>query len=125
MSGDAEFVAFGVVHDDVAQVVAVPLLADHHGPGRDQFGNLLPDEPGSLGHVPGTWAGHPDVDVHAVLGRLAFGHLEEADGRTPAVGVDDRRIAGFVEAGFFDVASPSAQKWAVRWGSPCSPPRGP
>jgi hypothetical protein len=48
-SADAELVALGVEHDDVAEFVAVEVLAD---------------------------LGHPDVDMQAVLRGLGFRNLE-------------------------------------------------
>lgn len=54
VSSDAELVALGVLHDDVPEDVAVPLLADHRRAGGDQLGDFLPDQSGALDHVPGA-----------------------------------------------------------------------
>jgi hypothetical protein len=72
-SSDAELVALGVMHDDVPEDVAVPLLADHRRAGGNQLGHFLLDQSGALGHVLGAWTGHPDIDMHTVLGGLALG----------------------------------------------------
>jgi hypothetical protein len=36
--------------------------------------------------------------------RLPLGHLEETNGRAPAIRVDDGRVGGLIEIGFLDIA---------------------
>nr|WP_157746455.1 hypothetical protein [Micromonospora inositola] len=36
--------------------------------------------------------------------RVPLGHLEETNGRAPAIQVDDGRVVGLVETGFLDIA---------------------
>src|SRR4051794_13653615 len=43
-------------------------------PPATNSGTFLPDQSGALGHVPGAWTGHPDIDMHTVLGVLALWH---------------------------------------------------
>jgi hypothetical protein len=58
--------------------LTVELLAHDPGADRQQPGHLCADQPLSLRHVQGPFTGHPDVDVHAVLGGLSLGRLPDA-----------------------------------------------
>ena len=101
---DAELVALRVEHHDVAEVLAVGLLADDASPRRRRARQPWPGSVARVRPGPGRLAGQPDVDVHPVLRRLRFGHLEEADRRTQAVRVDDRRTELVLVARLGDVA---------------------
>src|SRR4029079_16909461 len=82
MSVDAELVAFGILH--------------HHEVAPEVFDALdllraEPDEARRLGVVGSAVARRPgaDVEMHAVLRRLRFGHLLEEHARLDAVRVAD------------------------------------
>ncbi len=73
-------------------------------PAATSSATLRPDPLLAHGRVDRALARDADVDVHPVLGGLALGNPEEADGRPRAVGVDDRGTVGLVVARFRDVA---------------------
>jgi hypothetical protein len=100
----AKLVIFGIVHHHVSKVIAVGLFSAGRGPSGDQFGHLRADELLPFGHIPWRLSGYPDVEVHPVLGRFRLGHLEETDGWTLTVRIDDRCAHGVVIAGFGHIA---------------------
>lgn len=60
-SSDTELIAFGVQHDDVAQLPVPGFLAYSHCPGFHQFGGLGPDEDLTFGHVPRKLASDTNI----------------------------------------------------------------
>src|ERR1700733_4145667 len=85
-SGHTELVAFRVVQRDrtTAHVVGPP---GQRGARLDQPFHVLADQP--LARLAADLApGHPDVEVNAVLGRLALGHALEVQPRPLAGRVD-------------------------------------
>ena len=95
-SGDAELVALGIEHHDVAEVVAVCSRAPR---SRRRPSSSVPvtDQAHALDHVPRRIAGDTDVDVHRDSWRSC-----PRDPRNPIaghdLGVDDRRAVGVVVA---------------------------
>jgi hypothetical protein len=64
----------------MVQLPTVAFLANGGGPGRNQFTDFSANSLVALGHIPRRLPGDPYVDVHTVLGCLAFRHSQKADG---------------------------------------------
>ena len=106
----------------MVKVLAVGLLADSRSPGGDQFGCLRTDQLLALGHIPWRLACHSDVDVHPVLGRLAFRHLRNPmAGPTPS-GSMMEAPSGSSYPGSATYPSAVAQNAAIPCGSDASQP---
>src|SRR2546423_4072642 len=87
---DAELVAFGVEHHDVAEVLAVQLLTHACRSGGNELVRFCAEEWLARGHVPRRRSGHFEVNVHPVLGGLGFRNPGEVDSGQFPVRIDDR-----------------------------------
>jgi hypothetical protein len=93
-----------ILHHDVVKRAVVHVLLHDCGSGGDKLGRLVADPLFTQGLVARTTSPDADIEVHPVLGSLAFGYLQEADRREQALWIDQCGAVLEVVAGLVCVA---------------------